>query len=268
MRQLRRAPANAPGERSANTGRPASGTAPLTAAPLLDVTGLSVAFGGLHAVDELSMTLAKGEIVALIGPNGAGKTTTFNLLTGYLAPDRGIVSLEGEDITGMAPHRLAGLGMVRSFQTARLFPSMTVAEVVTTAAMLRSNQRAAARIAENVLEELELGPIAATRATQLSLPDRQMVELAKCLAMEPRLVLLDEIMGGMNRNQCAAPIAAIRRMRDRGIAVLMIEHVMPIVMNLVDRIVVLDFGRVLAEGTPSEIAAHPEVQRSYLGGTV
>ncbi|MCU1614417.1 MAG: transporter ATP-binding protein [Frankiales bacterium] len=229
------------------------------------MSGLGKTFGGLNAVDDVSFAVESGQIVALIGPNGAGKTTTFNLLTGFLRPDRGSVHLGGEDITGRAPHTLAAKGMVRSFQTAKMFPTMTVVEIVTTAGLLHAPPARARKRAREVLERLEMSAKADTSAQELSLPDRQMVELAKCLATEPKLVLLDEIMGGLNRAECDVPMRAIEQMRDSGITFLLVEHVMPIVMSLADKLVVLDFGRKAAEGTPREIADNPEVQRSYLG---
>ncbi|MBC7595230.1 MAG: ABC transporter ATP-binding protein [Kineosporiaceae bacterium] len=237
-------------------------------APILEVTGLSKQFGGLKAVDGVSWSIQPGEIVALIGPNGAGKTTVFNLLTGFIKPDHGTVVFEGEDITGQPAHTFASSGLVRSFQTAKMFPSMTVAEIVTTAGLLHGSPRTMRAQTDEILERLNLSDKRNTNASELSLPDRQMVELAKCLAAKPKFVLLDEIMGGLNRAECHVPIEAISQLRESGITFLLVEHVMPIVMTLADRIVVLDFGKKIAEGTPTEIANHPEVQRSYLGQAV
>lgn len=237
-------------------------------APILEVTGLSKQFGGLKAVDGVSWSIQPGEIVALIGPNGAGKTTVFNLLTGFIKPDHGTVVFEGEDITGRPAHTFASRGLVRSFQTAKMFPSMTVAEIVTTAGLLHGSPRTMRAQTDEILERLNLSDKRNTNASELSLPDRQMVELAKCLAAKPKFILLDEIMGGLNRVECHVPIEAISQLSESGITFLLVEHVMPIVMTLADRIVVLDFGKKIAEGTPTEIANHPEVQRSYLGQAV
>jgi len=234
--------------------------------PMLRVEGLSKRFGGLKAVDDVSFEVTRGSIAALIGPNGAGKSTTFNLLTGFTRADAGTVTFDGEEITGSAPHVLARRGLVRTFQTARPFPSMTVKEIVATAAMLRLGRREAMTAAAGVLDRLSIGGLADKRASALSLPDRQMVELAKCVAMKPRMVLLDEIMGGLNRAEAQAPVAAIRELSElEGITFLLVEHVMPIVMTLTSHIVVLDFGRLIAAGTPAVISADPAVQRSYLG---
>lgn len=219
-------------------------------------------------MDGVSFTVNRGEIVALIGPNGAGKTTTFNLLTGFARPDSGSVTFNGKDITAHAPHKLARLGLVRSFQTAKMFPSMTVHEIVATAGLLHNRKEVAWIKAQKILSDLHLLDHANRYAGQLSLPDRQMVELGKCLALDPKMILLDEIMGGLNRDESDIPVAAISAFRDKGITFLLVEHVMPIVMNLTDHIVVLDFGKKIAEGSPKEIAKNKDVQESYLGGSI
>jgi len=246
---------------------PGSSVSARLGVPLLEVQDLTKRFGGVKAVDGVSFTVNKGEIVALIGPNGAGKTTSFNLLTGFIRPDSGKVVFDGDDITAHPPHVLARRGLVRSFQTAKMFPSMSVREIIMTAAMLRTNKKDAEDKADEILAELHLQSQGDRSADQLSLPDRQMVELGKCLALEPKMILLDEIMGGLNRQESDVPVAAIRRLRGKGITFLLVEHVMPIVMSLTDHIVVLDFGKKIAEGTPQDIAAHEEVQKSYLGGS-
>lgn len=233
---------------------------------LLRVDGLTRHFGGLRAVDDVSFGVRRGSITALIGPNGAGKTTTFNLLTGFVRSDAGSVVFDGKDVTGLRPDKLAGRGLVRTFQTARMFPSMTVCEIVATAAMLKDGRKRGMSTADDVMERLDITRLARRYAGELSLPDRQMVELAKCVAMRPRMILLDEIMGGLNRAECAGPMGAIRSLNEEGMTFLLVEHVMPIVMSLTQHIVVLDFGRRIAAGTPAEIAADPNVQRSYLGG--
>lgn len=233
---------------------------------ILSVEGLSRRFGGLKAVDDVSFEVRRGEIAALIGPNGAGKTTTFNLITGYIRPDAGTVLFDGQDITRHSAHKLARKGLVRSFQTARMFPSMTVRAIVATAAMTHRSRRAAIDKADEVLADIGLVDLGTKRADELSLPDRQLVELAKCVAMEPSMIMLDEIMGGLNRAECDIPVAAIRRLNEQGMSFLLVEHVMPIVMELADHIVVLDFGRRIAAGTPAEVSVDPQVQRSYLGG--
>lgn len=232
---------------------------------MLRVVGLSKRFGGLQVVDDVSFEVARGEICALIGPNGAGKTTTFNLLTGFVRRDSGQVFFDGEEQRRLSPHTLAGKGLVRTFQTARMFPSMTVREIIATAAMLKHGKRQALIQADEVMERLGIEGLAARSAEDLSLPDRQLVELAKCVAMQPQMVLLDEIMGGLNRAECAGPIEAIRSLSAQGMTFLLVEHVMPIVMNLAQHIVVLDFGSRIAAGTPEEISQDPQVRSSYLG---
>ena len=239
-----------------------------SADPLLRVQGLTKNFGGLRAVDGVDFTVNRGEIVALIGPNGAGKTTTFNLLTGFARPDAGSVIFDGANITAHPPHQLARQGLVRSFQTAKLFPSMTVFEIIMTAALLRDNINSAEQKTRTILSQLHLQAQADRHADELSLPDRQMVELGKCLAVSPKMILLDEIMGGLNRGESHIPVEAIRRLRDKGMTFLLVEHVMPIVMSLADRIVVLDFGKKIAEGAPQDIVRNSAVQKSYLGGSV
>ena len=218
---------------------------------MLRVEDLNKRFGGVKAVDDVSFEVARGEIAALIGPNGAGKTTTFNLLTGFVRSDSGRVMFDGKDISGRPPHKLAALGLVRTFQTARMFPSMTVREIIATGAMLKQGRRGATTTAAEVMGRLGIESLHDSSGSDRSLPDRQLVELAKCLAMRPRMILLDEIMGGLNRTECAGPVQAIRDLSAEGMTFLLVEHVMPIVMSLARHIIVLDFGRRIATGTPN-----------------
>lgn len=241
-------------------------TARPTREPMLEIEHIAKNYSGLKALDDVTFSVGKGEIAALIGPNGAGKTTMFDIITGFTRPNNGKVIFDGDDITRTAPHKLASRGLVRSFQTAKMFPSMTVEEIILTASMLRNDRRTAKSKVEKILTDLELTPKAHSYASELSLPDRQMVELSKCVALEPSMILLDEIMGGLNRVEAETPMAAIRNLRDEGMTFLLVEHVMPIVMSLTEHIAVLDFGRCIATGTPEEIAVDPAVQRSYLGG--
>lgn len=233
---------------------------------LLKIEHIAKSYSGLKALDDVTFSVRRGEIAALIGPNGAGKTTMFDIVTGFTRPTRGQVIFDGDDITRTTPHKLAARGLVRSFQTAKMFPSMTVEEIILTASMLRNDRKSAKDKTEKILTDLQLTPKARSYASELSLPDRQMVELSKCVALEPSMVLLDEIMGGLNRVEAETPIAAIRTLRDQGITFLLVEHVMPIVMSLCEHIAVLDFGRCIATGTPDQIAVNTDVQRSYLGG--
>ena len=237
-------------------------------APILDVEGVGKRFGGLRAVDGVSFSVETGEIVGLIGPNGAGKTTLFGLISGFLPLDEGDVRFEGRSLRGLAPPRIARLGLVRSFQIVQVFADMTVRDAVTAAALLRLPMRAAAAKAEEVLHEIGLGPKADAKPPSLSLQDRKLLEIAKCVATRPRLVLLDEVMAGLTLAEAQGPISVIRRLRDSGLTFVLVEHVMPIVMGLADRVTVLNFGRKVAEGTPDEIVRNAAVRDAYFGEAV
>jgi branched-chain amino acid transport system ATP-binding protein len=234
--------------------------------PLLEVTALSKRFGGLQAVRDLSLRVAEGEIVALIGPNGAGKTTAFGLISGFLAPDAGEIRFRGRAISGLAPHRVCALGMARTFQIMRPFPRLTVLRNVMIGALGRhAEPRAAAARARAVLEELGLGAKAEHLAGSLTLAERKRLEIAKALATEPALLLLDEVMSGLNDTETARLVAEVRAINARGVAILLIEHVMRAVMSLAQRVVVLNYGERIAEGRPEEVAGDRRVIEAYLG---
>ncbi len=235
---------------------------------VLEVEGLSKRFGGLVAVHDVSVSVARGEIVGVIGPNGAGKTTLFGLISGFIKPSSGRVRFKGQVITGMPPHRIAQLGLTRSFQIVQLFADMTVLEAVTAAALLRNPMREAIRKAEAVLERIGLQAIRHEIPTALSLQDKKLLEVAKCLATEPELILLDEVMAGLTLAEAQMPIRVIRALREGGIAFVMVEHVMPIVMSVADRLLVLNFGQKVADGSPAEIVADPAVREAYFGEEV
>jgi branched-chain amino acid transport system ATP-binding protein len=233
---------------------------------LLSVTGVAKRFGGLQAVKDLSFTVDEGEIVALIGPNGAGKTTAFALVSGFLVPDAGTIRFRGRDLRGLPPHRVNALGLARTFQIMRPFPRLSVLRNVMIATLGRHPDPAdAERRARAVLEELGLGARAGVPAGGLTLAERKRLELARALGTEPVLLLLDEVMSGLTEAETERIVELVRAINRRGVAILLIEHVMRAVMSLAQRIVVLDHGERIAEGPPEAVARDPRVIGAYLG---
>jgi branched-chain amino acid transport system ATP-binding protein len=233
---------------------------------LLEVAGISKAFGGLQAVQDLSFHLDAGEMLGLIGPNGAGKTTAFNLLTGFLAPDAGEVRFRGQSVRGLRPHAICRLGLARTFQIVRPFPRLSVLDNVQIGALVRHPRVAAARDrARAVVDRVGLGPKAALAAAGLTLADRKRLELARALATEPVLLLLDEVMAGLTPTETAAIVELIAGINRAGVSILLIEHNMRAVMALSHRIVVLSFGQKIAEGVPAAMARDARVIEAYLG---
>lgn len=248
---------------------------------VLAVSGLCKDFGGLEAVKNVSFEVARGQIKALIGPNGAGKTTIFNLITGVLRADAGSVSFDGEQLLGMPTHRVAALGIARTFQTSLLFDQMTVLENVMvghhlrgratmlTAALrvlgARAEEREYASAAMQALELAGLADLAGRSAAALPIGQRRMVEVARALASEPRLLLMDEPAAGLNMRETDRMGEIIEEIRTGGVTVLLVEHDMSLVMNISDEILVLDRGQRLAEGTPEEVRTDERVLAAYLG---
>ena len=233
---------------------------------MLEVRDLTKVFGGLRAVDGASLDVGEGSIVALIGPNGAGKTTLFAAITGFVRPDGGSVRFRGEDITGLAPHLICARGMVRTFQITQPFAKLTVRENIMVGAYLHTaERREATEHAEKIASQLGMAERLDQPAAGLTVSGRKRLELARALATRPRLLLLDEVMAGLNPSEVAEIVPVIRGIRDAGVTVLLIEHVMQAVMSLSERVYVLSYGRIIANGTPTEVASDPVVVEAYLG---
>jgi branched-chain amino acid transport system ATP-binding protein len=239
---------------------------PTSSTPILSLRGVGIAFGGLKAVQGVSLDLPVGTLGALIGPNGAGKTTLFALMSGFLRPDHGTVHFDGQDITGRAPHLNARAGMARTFQIVQPFATQTVRENIAVGAHLHLPGRAAALAeAERVAGRVGLAPQLDKPASDLTVAGRKRLELARALATRPRLLLLDEVLAGLNPQEVQEMIPVVRQVADDGITVLMIEHVMQAVMNLAEHVWVLAQGELIAEGTPAEVTRHERVIEAYLG---
>ena len=234
--------------------------------PLLVAAGVSKHFLGLRAVDEVSLSVSKGEIVSIIGPNGAGKTTFFNLLSGQLAPTTGDVRLRGDTINSLPPHARAQLGMGRTFQIAKPLIALNALENVMIGAFMRHKALATARDkAMAVLEKVGLAHHASRRAGDLTLSERRRLEVARALALEPEIVLLDEVMAGLNQSEVGQAIDLLQGLHATGLTFLIIEHNLKVVRAFSERVVVLDRGRMIAEGTADQILSSPEVIKAYLG---
>jgi branched-chain amino acid transport system ATP-binding protein len=235
---------------------------------ILEVRGVSKRFGGLVAVSDVSFRLAEGEILGLIGPNGAGKTTLFNVVNGVYKADQGTITFAGKDITRCSPDKVVHLGLARTHQIVKPLNDLTLLDNVTVGACFGReylDMAAARKVASEVLQRVGLGDRANMMARSLTIAGKKRLEIVRALAAKPKLLLLDEVLAGLNPTEVAAMIELVRKIRDGGISVLMIEHLMQAIMSLSDRIVVLNLGRKLAEGRPDEVVHNSDVVECYLG---
>ncbi len=234
--------------------------------PLLEVRGVTKRFGGLLANDDISFTVNRNEIVGIIGPNGSGKSTLFNCITGFYRPDRGRVVYQGHDITRLSADRICRLGIARTFQIVQVISDMTTLENVMTGAFLRSpNKKAARASAEEILTFSGLWEKRDMLATALTIPDKKRLEVAMALATQPKLLMLDEAMSGLTPFELKDMLALVRKVRESGITLVIVEHVMEAVMKLSDRVIGINSGRKIVEDVPEKIVVNPEVIRAYLG---
>jgi len=237
--------------------------------PILEGEGVTKHFGGLAAVSRVDFSVGQGEVVGLIGPNGAGKTTLFNLISGALVPKAGSIRFNGQNITGVKPHKICRMGVARTFQSVKVFANMPAFENVLLGSLFGCStgvsSEGAAREATDLLEFVRLSAVRGTPAKDLTLANQKRLEVARALATKPELLLLDELMAGLNPTEVAQAMELVTRIRDNGTTILMIEHVMKAIMTVCDRIMVLHHGEKIGEGTPQEIATSKTVIEVYLG---
>jgi len=237
---------------------------------VLELAGVTKRFGGVAALSDLSLQVPEGQILGLIGPNGAGKTTLLNCISGVYRPDAGSITFQGRPIDGLPPHQIARLGIGRTFQVVKPFASMTVRENAAVGGLFGSAQahlapKAAFAWADEVLETVGLAPKAGLTVGSLTIPDRKRLEVARALATKPRLLLLDEVMAGLNPVEVDEALEVVRKVHAGGITIVLIEHVMRVVVGVCDRVIVLHMGQRLAEGTPDEVLQDRRVIEAYLG---
>lgn len=233
---------------------------------LLELKDLTIKFGGLTAVNKLNTQLHAGEAVGLIGPNGAGKTTAFNLIVGVYQPTEGQIIFDGENITGLKPNEVCRKGIGRTFQVVKPFGKMTVLQNIMVGAFINTSKQNEARmIATEIMEKMGLQKKQDHLAQNLTIPERKRLEMAKALATKPKLLLLDEVLAGLNPTEIEEAVVLIKSINQEGITVLMIEHVLQATMAICSRIIVLDYGKKIAEGSPQEVTSNPEVIKAYLG---
>jgi ABC-type branched-subunit amino acid transport system ATPase component len=235
--------------------------------PILEMQNVTKSFGGLRAVKSVSLAMNQGEILFIIGPNGAGKTTVFNLISGFLHPNEGVIRLQGRDISRMAPHRSARLGIGRTFQIVKPIPSLTVLQNVMLGAFMHThNLHRAEEEAAKILDFLQMSHLSKFSARGLPLAALKRLEIARALATKPKLILLDEVVSGLTTSEALALADLVKRLPEWGVSVVGgVEHVMQVVMKIADRVIVLDYGAKIAEGTPAEVVKLPVVIEAYLG---
>jgi branched-chain amino acid transport system ATP-binding protein len=246
----------------------AAAQAPAGDDPVLEVSGVSVRFGGLVAIESVSLSVRRGQIMGLIGPNGAGKTTLFNVIAGIQAPTSGIVRIGGRDISRLPPYKRARIGIGRTFQRLEVFGTLTVRENVLVAAEARRRWDRSVKpvpVTEELLVRLHLDTLAETTVDSLPVGTQRLVELARALACAPRLLLLDEVASGLSTYEAETMAALLRELAADGLSVLLVEHDMPFIMGLSERVSMLDHGVIVVTGTPAEVQANPDVQAAYLG---
>ena len=235
---------------------------------ILQVSHVDKVFGGLHALSNVSFEVAEGEILGLIGPNGAGKTTMFNVISGVYAPNAGSVVFRGKDVTGKKPYHLARMGLARTYQIVRPLNDLSVRDNVVVGACFGREGHplgTALKVADEVLEFVGLADRAQQLAGSLNVGQKKRLEMARALAARPYLLLLDEVLAGLNPSEISQMVKIVKQIRERGVTIIMIEHVMQAVMSVSDRVLVLNFGELIASGTPEEVANNPTVIEAYLG---
>jgi branched-chain amino acid transport system ATP-binding protein len=238
----------------------------MTAAPCLEVNGITKRFGGLTANEDVSFTVNQGEILSIIGPNGAGKSTLFNCITGFYRPDAGNVLFRGKDITTASAHKICKLGIARTFQIVQVISDMTVVENVMTGTFLRTYDRK--KVREKAVEILRFAGLQEKMdflGTDITIADKKRLEVAMALGTEPTLLMLDEAMAGLTPVELREMIGLLRKVRDNGVTLIIVEHVMEAVMELSDRVVVINSGKKIVEGSPKDVVRNPEVIQAYLG---
>ena len=233
---------------------------------LLSVEKIAKRYGGVQAVKELSFDLRRGEILGLLGPNGAGKTTAFNMIAGFVAPDSGRIALEGRNINGKRPFDVCAAGIARTFQLSRPFGGMSARENLVVGSLVKTNDRKrSVAKADELLAFLNMTALAVTDADNLTAFVRRKVELGRALSTEPSLLLMDEVVAGATPQEAMTMVGLVRQVRDRGVTVLIIEHVMKVIMGLSDRVIVMHLGELIANGLPTDVVAQPDVLKAYFG---